>query len=240
MKREGIVFPAIFTGVSLVILVALGAWQMHRRSGKLELISAIETRSRATSIEAPAMADWARFNPSSDAYRAVRARGTFHHDREAHVFFSIPQPKSGIGGPGYLILTPFALESGGIVLVNRGFVPADRKEQQSRPEGQVTGVVIVDGLMRGPEARNAFAGADDVGKNIFFVRDPAAIARAKGFDTVAPYIIDVSAPVPPGGLPQPGVTQIVIPNNHFQYAMTWWSLAGILAIIFALYARSRR
>ncbi len=240
MSREGIVFPAVFTGISLVILVALGAWQMHRRAEKLGLIAAIDTRSKAAPASAPVVADWASFDPAVDAYRAVRARGTFRHDSEAHVFFSIPQPKSGIGGPGYLILTPFLLETGGIALVNRGFVPADRKDAASRAEGQTPGEVTIEGLLRGPEARGAFAGADDIAKNIFFVRDPAAIARAKGMDKVAPYIIDVVAPVPSGGLPQPGATQIAIPNNHLQYAMTWWSLAGILAIIFALYARSRR
>ena len=236
--RPRLLFPAITTAISLVILIALGAWQW-RRMGEKELLIATIHR-RIIQQPAPLPADWTKVDLATLAYQPVVAEGRFDHAREAHVFFSLSSPVGGISGPGYLIVTPLLLADGGTILVNRGFVPAQNKDAATRSAGQIEGAVRVGGLLRQAEARNRFSGADDPGKNIFFVRDPETLARAKGIANAAPMLIDLRTPKPPGGLPVPNVTQIDIPNNHFQYAMTWWSLAGVLAIIFGLFARQRQ
>jgi surfeit locus 1 family protein len=65
------------------------------------------------------------------------------------------------------------------------------------------------------------------------VRDPAAIAAAKGLAQgkaqVAPFYVEQESPAPPGGLPQPGKLVVSLPDNHLQYALTWFGLAAVLA-----------
>lgn len=231
--------PGIFTAISLIILAALGAWQWQRRAEKIDLIATIQDRTTRAPVAFPALSEWPGLKREPLSYLPVSLIGTFDHTREAHVFFSLAKTVNGIGGPGYLIFTPLALSSGGTVLVNRGFVPMDRKAPATRAEGQTGGIVTVTGLVRLPEPRGSFSGADDPVKNVFYVRDPATLATALGLGGVAPVMVDLNRPTPPGGLPLPGVTQINIPNNHLNYAMTWWGLGLVLLVIFLLYARGK-
>ena len=154
---------------------------------------------------------------------AVSVTGTFEHDKEARVFRPLDDPKGGpYSGLGDLVLTPLRLPSGGVVVVNRGFVPADRVDPATRVAGQVAGPVTVTGLMREPESRNAFTPADQPENRLWYTRDPASIAAASGLAGVAPFTIDADKTVVPGGLPQAGETVLDIPNNHLSYALTWF------------------
>ncbi|HRJ68569.1 MAG TPA: SURF1 family protein [Beijerinckiaceae bacterium] len=236
MTRK-LVYPAAFTFVSLGILLGLGFWQWQRRSEKAELIQTIQTRIGESPAPLAVLGRLETLGQPTFAYRPVRATGRFDHGQEAHVFFALAKPKNGIGGPGYLIVTPFHLTNGGTILVNRGFVPQDRKAAASREGGQVAGESEITGLIRLPERRGMFANPDDPARNIFYVRDPLTIAASRGLGPVAPVIIDLKTPVPAGGLPLPDVTLVDIPNNHLQYALTWWSLAAVLGIIFLLWSR---
>jgi surfeit locus 1 family protein len=139
-------------------------------------------------------------------------------------------------------MTPLATAGGWTVYVNRGFVPADRKDPATRPEGQVAGETTVTGLLRAPYDRSWFAPADNRAKNEWFSRDPVLYARASGIEPakVAPYIIDAKFDAGlPGGLPQGGETIVDFPNNHLQYAITWYGLAAALAGVFFVFARGR-
>ena len=238
--RAARAFPYAFTLVSLAILLGLGVWQWQRRAEKTALIATIERQLATAPVELATLGSLERIGRESSSYRPVKAIGRFDHAKEAHVFFSLPRPKNGVGGPGYLVVTPFRLKDGGTILVNRGFVPQHRKEAASRSAGQVAGEVEIEGLLRLPERRGPFSNADDPGKSTFYVRDPATIAAALGIGIVAPMTLDLRRPVPEGGLPMPDVTLIDIPNNHLQYALTWWSLAGVLGIIFLLWMRQSK
>lgn len=92
--------------------------------------------------------------------------------------------------PGYLVLTPLRLTSGAYVIVNRGFVPFDRKEQSTRLAGLIQGETKITGLMRQPEARNFFTPADDLAAGTYFTRDPDLIAKHFGLAPAAPFGID--------------------------------------------------
>ena len=74
----------------------------------------------------------------------------------------------------------------------------------------------------------------------WFVRDHLAMAQAKGWGEVAPFYIEQEAPVPPGGVPHPAELKVRLRNDHLQYAITWYSLAGVLVVIFAIWARRQR
>ena len=92
--------------------------------------------------------------------------------------------------------------------------------------------------MRWPDARHWFSPADDLQHNMWFTRDPLAIAAAKGLGSVAPFYVEQESPTPPGGLPQPGKLVVRLRNEHLQYAVTWYGLALVLVVVFAVWARS--
>ena len=127
-----------------------------------------------------------------------------------------------------------------VVIVNRGFVPQDRQDTHTRGEGQILNAVDIVGALRWPEPRGWFTPNDDPQRNVWFVRDHHAMATAMGWGEVAPFFVDQEAPLPPGGLPRPGALTVQLRNDHVQYALTWYGLAGVLAVVFTLWARSRR
>ncbi|MGH6818144.1 MAG: SURF1 family protein [Methylovirgula sp.] len=233
--RKGFIGPVLFMLVIGGVLVSLGVWQLHRLTWKEALIAQITTRSKAPPQPLPELALWAHLASRDYAYRYVEFSGRYENGKEALVFY-------GVGphdlGPGYLILTPFKLDSGGFVVVNRGFVPVDLPKSM-RAKGEIEGETQVTGLMRPPQTRNLFTPADEPQKDIFFTRDPAAIATHFGLAPAAPFIVDADTKPVPGGWPIGGMTEIDIPNNHMGYALTWFGLAGGLLIVFAGFLRAR-
>ena len=142
-------------------------------------------------------------------------------------------------GPGYWVLTPARLADGGIVIVNRGFVPDGRQNPATRAAGQVTGPVRIVGSIRWPGERHWFTPADEPAKNLWFTADPQSVAAAKGIGTVAPFYVEQESPVPPGGLPKPGKLMVTLPDNHLQYALTWFGLALGLAGVYVAWLSRR-
>jgi surfeit locus 1 family protein len=137
-----------------------------------------------------------------------------------------------VKGAGYWVLAPARLPGGGLVVVNRGFVPEGRQDAKARAAGKVAGAARIIGIMRWPDARGVFTPSDDPSHNLWFVRDQVAIANEKGWGAVAPFYIEQEAPAAPGGLPQVGTLVPNLPNNHFQYELTWAGLAIVLAGVF--------
>jgi surfeit locus 1 family protein len=127
----------------------------------------------------------------------------------------------------------------GVVVVNRGFVPEGRQDAATRAQGQPPGAVDIVGVLRWPEASGLFTPAGDPARNLWFARDPAEIARGKNWGAVAPFYVEQEAPVPPGGLPQPGALTVQLPNDHLQYAITWYGLAAVLLGVFGFWLRGR-
>jgi surfeit locus 1 family protein len=227
--------------VACSVLVGLGNWQMRRLAWKEDLIARVTERPLGPVRDLPAASDWAGFEIGAGEYRPYRLAGRFLYDVEALVFTSLPQPKGRFGGPGYWVVTPFRLASGGVVLVNRGFVPQDRRRREDRAAAPAVGPTSVVGLMRADEPRRLFLPQDRPAENLFFARNIGAIAAAKGLPgPVAPFSIDLLATeTPPGGLPQAGETRVTFANNHLQYAITWYGLAAALVAVFAAVVRQR-
>lgn len=221
------------------VLAGLGMWQLDRLAWKQDIIAKVQARIDEPPVPVPAEADWPDVAYDRDEYRRVSVQGRFRHDLEVQIYTLIDEATDGSGGPGYWVITPLATADGALILINRGFVPPDRRPPETRREGQVDGVVTVTGLLRMPEAAMPFTPANEPGKDSWFVRDPAAIASAKGLVRVAPFLIDADASANPGGLPRGGLTRVNFPNRHLEYAMTWFGLAATLLGVFAAYAWSR-
>lgn len=235
----GLLIPAVLV---FAVLIALGTWQIERKAWKEGLIAALTERLAAPPAALPPPAMWPRLDPASDEYRRVTFTATFDHAKEALVYAAASsfRPDVAGGGPGYWIFAPARLPDGGFVIVNRGFVPEARKDAASRTAGQIAGPVEIVGVMRWPDARHWFSPADDPQHNMWFTRDPLAIAAAKGLGPVAPFYVEQESPAPPGSLPQPGKLVVQLRNEHLQYAVTWYSLALVLVVVFVVWARSSR
>jgi len=230
--RKGLLLPVLFALAATALLVSLGIWQLHRLAWKEALIARIASRMAATPQPLPDPAIWPRLKPDAYDYRHVTLRGRFDNAKEVRVFYTDGPSDAG---PGYLLLTPLALPTGETVIVNRGFVPTPLAAPASRPQSEIAGEVRVVGLMRPPQSRNLFTPADDPASGLYFSRDPTPIAVHFGLTRVAPFIIDEDKTAIVGGWPAGGLTTVDLPNNHMEYALTWFGLAVGLWIVVAGY-----
>jgi surfeit locus 1 family protein len=235
MRRSwlGLLVPAV---IAFAVLVALGTWQIQRKAWKEGLIAALTERLAAPPAPLPSPAAWPILDQARDEYRRVKFVATFDHGKESLVYGAASAFRPDVSGPGYWIFTPARLANDNFVTVNRGFVPEGRQDATSRADGQIAAPVEIVGVMRWPEGRHWFSPADDPLHNLWFVRDPLAIADAKEIRPVAPFYVEQESPVPPGGLPQPGKLAVQLRNVHLQYALTWYGLALVLVVVFVVWA----
>ena len=234
MSRRPAAVRAVLAGLMLLLalgFVALGIWQVQRRAWKLDLIERVEAGTRAAPIPAPGPAQWPGLDVRGSEYRRVAATGRFLHDRETLV------QAVTVRGAGFWVLTPLRTAHG-TIMINRGFVPSDRRDPASRAAGQLGGSVTVTGLIRATEPKGGFLRTNDPARRRWYSRDVAAIAAAQGVGPAAPFFIDADATPNPGGWPVGGLTVLRFNNNHLVYAVTWFALAGIsLAALFLLWRR---
>ena len=224
---------AAATLIGLAVLVGLGVWQLKRLAWKEGLIAAVEARATAPPVEIPPPEEWTQLNPRDYEYRHVRLSGVYDYAHQALVFRALSSPRGRYGGPGYLVMTPLQLTGGGSVLVNRGFVPEERKDAANAGS---TGPTEVTGLMRASEDRTWFTPSDDPSRGQWFTRDVERIAEALKLGPHPPFSVDADASANPDALPEGGETILDFPNNHLSYAMTWFGMALALAGVFTVYA----
>jgi len=223
--------------VALAILIGLGTWQLQRKAWKENLIGQIESRSHGQPGAILPETAWPGWRQDQDEFRLVRVTGTFLHPFETPVYGLAPARPGGSAVQGYYLMTPLRLADGAVVMVNRGFVPMELRDPSTRPQSRPEGDVTVTGLVRAPETRNAFTPADDPAKNTWFTRDPEAIAKAHNLGRAAPFYVEADATANPGGWPQGGQSRLNLPNDHLQYAFTWFALALCILGVFGFWAR---
>jgi surfeit locus 1 family protein len=223
----------------LVTFLGLGTWQIQRKHWKETMIVQLEQRLAAAPVALPRPGKWGELDQQSDEFRPVELSAEFMPGAEALVYAGSSTLRGDASGPGYWVFAPARPAAGGLVLVNRGFVPEGRQDPRTRSAGELTGSVDMIGVLRWPEMRGLFTPADRPGGNLWFVRDPVAIAVAKGWPPVAPFYVELEAPEPPGGLPHPSRLTVSLRNEHLQYAFTWYGLALVVAVMFGLWLRHR-
>ncbi len=236
---RGLLAPGLAALAVFLVLLGLGTWQLQRKAWKDALIATLTERLAAPPVPLPDRARWAELNRDRVEFTRVVAPVEFLHDREALVYSVGSTLRAGAPtGPGYAVFTPARLANGGFVLVNRGFVPDALRDPATRVAGQTAGPVEIVGVMRWPDAPSAFAPAPDPGRNLWYARDPAAIAAAKNIEA-APFYIEQEGPTPAHGWPRPARLQPTLPNNHLQYVITWYGLAAALLGVFVVWAVRR-
>lgn len=214
------------------VFAGLGIWQVQRLSWKHDLIARVDARLRADPVPAPGSDRWSAINPSQDEYTRVRLTGTFLNDKEVHVVASTER------GPGYWVLTPLVQQDGSAVVVNRGFVPNERREASARAAGQVEGATTVTGLLRISEGESWILRKNDPAADRWYRRDPIEIGAARGLANVAPFFVDADATPNAGGWPLGGLTRVQFSDNHLIYAITWFAMAMMAALAAAYVVRT--
>ena len=206
MKRR-MIGPVIFGAAGVAVLLWLGAWQLQRLAWKQAMLDQVAVRMEAAPVRIPADANAAR-----DNYLHILTSGRLVGE-ELHVLTG-----RKLAGPGFLVISKFEAD-GRVVLVDLGFVPETRKD-----EARQAGDVEITGNLLWPDEVDAwFTPAPDLAGNIWFARDLPAMAAHLSAD---PVLLVASAIRPmPGNMPDPIQVAANIPNNHLQYAITWFSLA---------------
>ena len=229
-----LVAPGLAALIALAILLGLGVWQLERKGEKEALIGRIVERSRVEPPAAlPAPGAW---NAAADEFRRVRVTGTLLHDRETLVHGLAPGETPGRALQGYYVVTPLRRPDGAIVLINRGFVPTELKRPADRAAGDPVGETTITGILRASEPRTLFVPAPDPARGEWFNRDIAGIAAARGLGDAAPFLVEADATPNPGGWPRGGQLRVDLPNNHLQYAFTWFGIAACLVGVFSVFA----
>jgi len=230
-------FPIGMSALTLVVvagLIALGVWQLQRRVEKRALIAALIERLAAGPAPLPPPSEWAGLMPARDEFRRVSFVASFRALPEAQVYSSGSALRPDITTIGRFVFAPVATSDEQTIVVDRGFVREDGVSADP-PTGPVTLV----GYLRFPERSGWLTPAPDVGKRLWFSRDPLGMAQVLGWGVVAPFYVDLETPAPQSGSPGPGPLQVELPDNHLQYAITWFGLALAVTIAFAVWFRGR-
>lgn len=227
LSWKGVVLAILVIGAFFVLL-ALGTWQLSRLEEKEALLARIDDRLDQSPLSLEELIAIQAAGEDIE-YRPVSVSGLFDHANEQH-FFATHK-----GLSGYYVYTP--LVSGEhLLFINRGFVPFDMKDAVTRPESLPDGVVKITGLARRTLSQKpSFIVPDnDPDKNIFYWKEIGLMAARAGLaddPRLLSIFVDVNADPAQEQIPVGGVTRIELPNNHFQYALTWYGLAGALFVI---------
>lgn len=220
-----IVLPAV------ALLAGLGAWQLDRLAWKQGLITRLEQRTVMEPVPLPSeVAD-----AEALEFRPLRVVGHYLHDRELRV---VARTREGVVGEH--LVTPFRLTDGRTLLIDRGWLPHEAVDPAARPESLLEGEVAQVGLARlgGWHGSAWFRPTNDPGANRWLWFDLAAMAEAAGLERpITDLYLSALPEQHPGAWPEGGRTRVALPNDHLQYAVTWFGLAAVLLVLFVLWRR---
>jgi surfeit locus 1 family protein len=217
------VVPGLSTLIMLIVLLALGTWQVYRLRWKEDILARIAAAESAPPLP---------LGQDPAPYTKVSVTGRFQFDRSAQLGAEVHDTRAG-PELGFHQIVPLQLANDHTILVDRGWIPQKRTTPLDDPSEQVT----VAGYVRPGEKSSWFSALDDTATRQFYTLDPETIGATVGATNVAPFALVAlgpaaaeTYPVPAQHLPRP-------PNNHLSYAITWYGLAVALVIIFGTWVR---
>ncbi len=232
MSKRRSIWPIIIaSALGIAILCGLGAWQLQRLAHKQALLTEIDRRNMADPID---LSEAIRLYESGEnvEFMKVSASGRFLHENEKHLMAVFD------GNPGWEVVTPLLTANDILVLVDRGLVPGAMRDRATRTE--TNSEVEVTSIIRGhSEGRGPFSPDNDAKANMWFWWDVPAMLESTTMPQAvkpAPFVLHVIPVAGEGGFPRPVALRAALRNNHLQYAITWFALAVVLAVMAGLFA----
>ena len=199
------------------MLFSLGSWQLYRLNWKLDLINQIEQSLKSSPIELS--------NIDKKNYLRIKTSGKIDFEKQIYLY-----NLNESGKPGFEVINPILIDNENY-LINRGWIPFDKKE---KPEINLINQNNINGTLKNQTIANFFKPKNDIGKNYWFTLDRDDIFKYTG-KKFSKYIIYLNGDYQ---LPKPKVITANISNNHKKYAITWFSMAISILLIY-LYFRKK-
>ena len=212
----------LFVILFVTIFCALGTWQLYRLQWKLELISEITYGLNSSPIEYSTLI--------KKNYQRVTTKGKFDYDKQIYLY-----SLNDNGKPGYDVITPFRTNRNENVLINRGWIDKELKDNPSINLKNESEKKII-GLLREIYKPNMFKPDNDLKNNIWFSINLEDLKKATGeqFNNFVIFLEDNQAKTP-----LPKRISIDVPNNHLKYAITWYAIS-ISIVFYYLYFRRKK
>ena len=233
MNFRPLFWPTFVALPVLLVLLWLGTWQLQRLEWKNQLIEDFESRATSAPIDLPVGA----VGPEME-FRRLELTGSFDHTRE--VFMT---GRTYEGNAGFHIITPFTLNDGRIILVNRGWVSESYREQEKREFTLVEGEVTVPAILRFPGKKGYFVPENEPENGFWFTVVPSQIVAHLGLGERAETGI-YAATVRTSDtieLPIAARTETNLRNSHLGYAITWYGIAcALIGVYLAFHHQAGR
>ena len=208
---------SVFVYFIILVLFSLGSWQLYRLNWKLDLINQIEQSLKSSPIELS--------NIDKKNYLRIKTSGKIDFEKQIYLY-----NLNESGKPGFEVINPILINNENY-LINRGWIPFDKKD---RSEINYINQNDILGTLKTQSKANSFKPQNDIQKNYWFTLDREDIFEYTGKE-FSKYIIYLNGDYK---LPKPKVITAKISNNHKKYAITWFSMAISILLIY-LYFRKK-
>ncbi len=238
LSRQWVILTLIMLAL-IPTMIELGFWQLHRHEQRVALNTVISDSLAAKPAPAESLTAPGRTVPHHDLYRRVTAQGTFDTGHEVVVRRRTNSDEE----VGFHVLTPFVLDDGRVLMVNRGWIPANGAQTEfpkipAPPKGEIT----VTGRLMADET-TADSGIKDLRglpeRQVMLINSKQQ-AKFLGKQVLGGYI-EMTAPGPKGGspelLPDPDHSSI---GPHMAYAVQWWLFAAGVPVGWLILVRRER
>ena len=223
-------WPTVFSLPVFILCMALAVWQLERREWKWSILDRIAANQAAAPVT---LDDLLKGEPLAHEYGRVKLSGTFMNDREFYL-----AARSLKDNVGMHVITPVRTDDGRIVLFDRGWIPSAKKDPAARAASRIDGHVDLVGIVRRTQKKPYFAPDNDPAKDFWFTVDVPLMRKMAG-GTPDPkldsFFLDADATPNAGGVPIGGQTHLDIPNDHLQYAITWFLIGLALVGVYLAY-----
>ncbi len=221
----------LFAAFMATTMFYLGAWQIQRLHWKEALIASLDTAAKAEPLTTLPAKETLSLH---DNFSRYRLNGTFLNNKEIHLAVRYFKGKLG-----YHLLTPFKTTDGTIILLNRGWIPTEKKELNKRPKSLAEGIQTVTFMLRSDKDHTSFTPDNQPAKNMWFWRDIPTISKVAGVE-LYPLSGDVIGEQNPETLPVPSSGIITLRNDHLGYALTWFGIGISIVVMSIIYARKAK
>ena len=208
---------SIFVYIIILVLLSLGFWQLYRLSWKLDLINQIENSLKVEPIELQ--------NVEKKNYLRIKTSGQIDFEKQIYLY-----NLNETGKPGFEVINPIKIGNENY-LINRGWISFDKK---NKPEINIIDQKNIIGTLMLQSKSSSFKPKNEIDKNYWFTLDREDILKFTGRN-FSKYIIYLNGSYEN---PRPKLITAKISNNHKKYAITWFSMAISILLIY-LYFRKK-